>query len=83
MQNCYNETDRNEQFNYVNNESYNSGRFAQEKFAEGEGSNSDGGPSSWSTVYDPDLGVNENPYYYESNKLLFGLYIDRIQRAGY
>jgi len=34
-------------------------------------------------VYDPDLGIGENPFYYESNKLLFHLYQERLQRLSH
>lgn len=33
-------------------------------------------------VYNPDLSPAENPYYYENNKLLFTLYMERLQRTG-
>lgn len=32
--------------------------------------------------YDPDLTSDQNPYYYESNKLLFDLYVERVHRHG-
>ncbi|XP_050432188.1 uncharacterized protein LOC126840471 isoform X2 [Adelges cooleyi] len=32
--------------------------------------------------YDPDLSSDQNPYYYESNKLLFDLYVERLHRQG-
>lgn len=32
--------------------------------------------------YDPDLTSDQNPYYYESNRLLFDLYVERVQRHG-
>uniref|UniRef100_A0A1B6DI89 Uncharacterized protein n=1 Tax=Clastoptera arizonana TaxID=38151 RepID=A0A1B6DI89_9HEMI len=32
--------------------------------------------------YSPDLGPSENPFYYESNKLLFTLYMERLHRTG-
>lgn len=32
--------------------------------------------------YNPELNASDNPYYYESNKLLFDLYIERLQRSG-
>ncbi|XP_050540965.1 uncharacterized protein LOC126905368 [Daktulosphaira vitifoliae] len=32
--------------------------------------------------YDPDLTSDQNPFYYESNKLLFDLYVERIHRHG-
>lgn len=31
--------------------------------------------------YMPDLNAAENPYYYEYNKLLFELYVERLQRS--
>jgi hypothetical protein len=33
--------------------------------------------------YLPDLNAVENPYYYENNKLLFELYVERVQRSGF
>ncbi|KAL0125214.1 hypothetical protein PUN28_004389 [Cardiocondyla obscurior] len=36
--------------------------------------------SNFSNDYRPDLDATENPFYYESNKLLFSLYMERIQR---
>lgn len=44
-------------------------------------------PNNWMTnhilaQYNPALNALENPYYYESNKLLFALYIERLHRNG-
>lgn len=44
-------------------------------------------PDSWMTnhilsQYSPALDASENPYYYESNKLLFALYMERLHRNG-
>lgn len=36
--------------------------------------------STFTSDYRPDLDATENPFYYESNKLLFSLYMERIQR---
>lgn len=36
--------------------------------------------SSFAGEYRPDLDATENPFYYESNKLLFTLYMERMQR---
>lgn len=36
--------------------------------------------SSFTGEYRPDLDATENPFYYESNKLLFTLYMERMQR---
>ncbi|XP_071570505.1 uncharacterized protein [Temnothorax nylanderi] len=36
--------------------------------------------SNFTSDYRPDLGATENPFYYESNKLLFSLYMERMQR---
>ncbi|XP_011703769.1 PREDICTED: uncharacterized protein LOC105459442 [Wasmannia auropunctata] len=36
--------------------------------------------SNFTNDYRPDLDATENPFYYESNKLLFSLYMERIQR---
>lgn len=33
-------------------------------------------------IYNPDLTVADNPYYYEPNKLLYYLNIERVQRSG-
>lgn len=38
--------------------------------------------SSYTNEYRPDLDANENPFYYESNKLLFSLYMERVQRTS-
>ncbi|PSN50729.1 hypothetical protein C0J52_01217 [Blattella germanica] len=32
--------------------------------------------------YTPALNASDNPYYYENNKLLFALYMERLQRNG-
>jgi len=32
--------------------------------------------------YAPDLGPAENPFYYENNRLLYSLYLERAQRMG-
>ncbi|XP_025202568.1 uncharacterized protein LOC112599733 [Melanaphis sacchari] len=32
--------------------------------------------------YDPDLTSDQNPYYYESNRLLFDLHVERVHRHG-
>ncbi|XP_043492705.1 uncharacterized protein LOC122518090 [Polistes fuscatus] len=37
--------------------------------------------SSYTNEYRPDLSVTENPFYYESNKLLFSLHMERMQRS--
>ncbi|XP_011173216.1 uncharacterized protein LOC105205532 [Solenopsis invicta] len=36
--------------------------------------------SNFTSDYRPDLDATENPFYYESNKLLFSLYMERMQR---
>lgn len=33
--------------------------------------------------YLPDLNAVENPHYYENNRLLFELYVERVQRTGF
>lgn len=38
--------------------------------------------SSFITEYRPDLDATANPFYYESNKLLFSLYMERMQRRS-
>lgn len=52
------------------------------------GSSNDNSPHSWMTEqilshYSPDLNASDNPYYYENNKLLFALYMERMQRGGH
>nr|XP_012214729.1 PREDICTED: uncharacterized protein LOC105667487 isoform X2 [Linepithema humile]XP_012214730.1 PREDICTED: uncharacterized protein LOC105667487 isoform X2 [Linepithema humile] len=37
--------------------------------------------SNFTIDYRPDLDATENPFYYESNKLLFSLYMERMQRS--
>lgn len=32
--------------------------------------------------YRPDLNANDNPYYYENNKLLYSLYVERMHRRA-
>jgi len=36
--------------------------------------------SNFSAEYRPDLNANDNPFYYENNKLLYSLYVERMQR---
>ncbi|XP_043289259.1 uncharacterized protein [Venturia canescens] len=38
------------------------------------------GSSTFSAEYRPDLDANDNPFYYENNKLLYSLYVERMQR---
>ncbi|XP_078037699.1 uncharacterized protein LOC144470447 [Augochlora pura] len=38
--------------------------------------------SSYTAEYKPGLDAFENPFYYESNKLLFTLYMERVQRTS-
>lgn len=38
--------------------------------------------SSYTAEYKPNLDAAENPFYYESNKLLFSLYMERLQRIS-
>lgn len=38
--------------------------------------------SSFIADYRPDLDATENPFYYESNKLLFSLYMERMLRTS-
>ncbi|XP_034243430.1 uncharacterized protein LOC117646524 isoform X2 [Thrips palmi] len=33
-------------------------------------------------MYNPDLNVSDNPFYYEPNKLLYYLNMERMQRTG-
>lgn len=49
-----------------------------------QGSSSCDGFSSNQSNYEyrPDLDSTENPFYYETNKLLYSLYAERMQRAG-
>ncbi|XP_014219492.1 uncharacterized protein LOC106647556 [Copidosoma floridanum] len=37
--------------------------------------------SSYSVEYRPELSASENPYYYENNKLLYNLHMERMQRT--
>lgn len=37
---------------------------------------------SYTSDYSPDLNSNQNPYYYETNKLLYDLYVERMQRIN-
>ncbi|EEB16629.1 conserved hypothetical protein [Pediculus humanus corporis] len=83
IQNNYIKTDLIRECKEVNNESFKNSDYLPENNGNGESSSSSRGQNNWSPVYNPDLGVNENPYYYESNKLLFGLYIERLQRTGF
>ncbi|XP_026273750.1 uncharacterized protein LOC113203339 [Frankliniella occidentalis] len=45
-----------------------------------EGNNSQGVVQQ--PMYSPDMNVSDNPYYYEPNKLLYYLNIERMQRSG-
>lgn len=38
--------------------------------------------SCYNAEYRPDLDANDNPYYYENNKLLYSLYLERMQRMS-
>ncbi|XP_015587498.1 uncharacterized protein LOC107264106 [Cephus cinctus] len=38
--------------------------------------------SSYTAEYRPDLDANDNPFYYENNKLLYSLYMERMQRMS-
>jgi hypothetical protein len=37
--------------------------------------------SSYSAKYTPDLNASDNPFYYENNKLLYALHMERLQRT--
>ncbi|XP_015182437.1 PREDICTED: uncharacterized protein LOC107069544 [Polistes dominula] len=37
--------------------------------------------SSYISEYRPDLSVRDNPFYYETNRLLFSLHMARMQRS--
>ncbi|KAK7793024.1 hypothetical protein R5R35_004456 [Gryllus longicercus] len=58
-------------------------------FHNGENSNeSSSSVNGWMSeqvlsLYSPDLGATDNPFYYENNKLLFALYMERMQRGGH
>ena len=39
-------------------------------------------PSWILSQYTPALNATDNPYYYENNKLLFALYMERLRRNG-
>lgn len=32
--------------------------------------------------YNPELNASQNPFYYQNNKVLFELYVERMQRNG-
>jgi hypothetical protein len=32
--------------------------------------------------YQPELSVDQNPYYYNKNRELYDLYVERVKRAG-
>lgn len=84
FQQGYNETDVNEHFKPSNDDSYQSNSFSQYNYGNGECNSQDATvQNGWSATYDPDLSLDENPYYYEKNKLLFELYVERVQRSGY
>lgn len=85
FQQSFNETDVNERFKPLNDDSYHSNSFSQFNYGNGECNSQDGVvQNGWSsTTYSPDLNMEENPYYYEKNKLLFELYVARLQRGGY
>nr|CAI5860243.1 unnamed protein product [Callosobruchus analis] len=38
-------------------------------------------PTPYSTEYSPDLNENQNPHYFNINKLLFDMYVQRLQRG--
>ncbi|XP_063230679.1 uncharacterized protein LOC134535486 isoform X2 [Bacillus rossius redtenbacheri] len=40
-------------------------------------------PQAQVSSYSPALGADQNPYYYENNKLLYTLYLERLQRLGH
>ncbi|XP_017055557.1 uncharacterized protein LOC108097638 [Drosophila ficusphila] len=33
--------------------------------------------------YNPELGAEQNPYYYEKNKMLYDLHVERLKRASH
>ncbi|OXU17675.1 hypothetical protein TSAR_012081 [Trichomalopsis sarcophagae] len=37
--------------------------------------------SSYTMEYRPDLSATDNPFYYENNKLLYNLHMERLQRT--
>ncbi|KAH8373851.1 hypothetical protein KR200_009965, partial [Drosophila serrata] len=32
--------------------------------------------------YNPELGAEQNPYYYEKNKMLYDLHVERVKRSN-
>ncbi|XP_053594982.1 uncharacterized protein LOC103573973 [Microplitis demolitor] len=38
--------------------------------------------NNYASDYRPDLNANDNPYYYENNKLLYSLYMERMNRRS-
>ncbi|XP_014248478.1 uncharacterized protein LOC106666093 [Cimex lectularius] len=63
----------------VNNERLSTQDYEDSRNMDGESS---GSQQLWLPHYSPDLSPSQNPYYYESNRLLFELYIQRSQRSN-
>lgn len=38
--------------------------------------------TDFNNLYNPELGNDENPFYYNKNKLLYDLHVERMQRGG-
>ncbi|XP_016935098.2 uncharacterized protein [Drosophila suzukii] len=41
-----------------------------------------GGPDAAGYEYNPELGADQNPFYYEKNKMLYDLHVERIKRSS-
>nr|CAD7424661.1 unnamed protein product [Timema monikensis] len=37
---------------------------------------------AWMSPYSPNMSPQQNPYYYENNKMLYTLYMERMQRGN-
>ncbi|XP_037726142.1 WW domain-containing adapter protein with coiled-coil homolog [Drosophila subpulchrella] len=50
--------------------------------APGGGPGGPGGPDAAGYEYNPELGADQNPFYYEKNKMLYDLHVERIKRSS-
>ncbi|KAH8316091.1 hypothetical protein KR074_002107 [Drosophila pseudoananassae] len=41
-----------------------------------------GGAAERVFEYNPELGAEQNPYYYEKNKMLYDLHVERVKRSS-
>ncbi|XP_017852063.1 uncharacterized protein LOC108606458 isoform X2 [Drosophila busckii] len=46
------------------------------------GSSGDGSSDSTTYEYSPELNADQNPYYYEKNKMLYDLHVERVKRIN-